>query len=67
MPVSEKKRASNDKWDAENMAYQTIKVRRSLLDAFKKACAARGDRVNTVLCGFIQKYVDKAQEPPTED
>ena len=60
--VSEKKRASNDKWDAGNMAYQTVKVRRQLLDDFKEACARRGDRVNTVLREAMEKYVAEHTE-----
>ena len=62
MPVSEKKKASNAKWDAENMAYQTVKVSRRLLEDFKAACAARGDRVNTVLREAMEEYV-KASTP----
>ena len=60
MPISEKQRGYRDKWDAENMAYQTIKVRRELLDNFRAACAARGDKVNTVLKNAMQAYVDSA-------
>lgn len=48
-----------DKWDAENMAYQTVKVRRQLLDRFKAACAARGDKVNTVLREAMENYVNE--------
>lgn len=55
--VSEAKRASNDRWDAENMAYQTVKVRRELLTEFKEICAARGDKVNTVLREAMEKYI----------
>ena len=57
--VSESKRASNDKWDKDNMAYQTVKVRRELLEGFKAACAARGDKVNTVLREAIEDYVSR--------
>jgi len=51
-------RAAADKYDAANMAYQTVKVRRQLLDDFKAACAARGDRVNTVLREAMENYVN---------
>lgn len=40
------------------MSYQTVKVRRELLDSFKAACAARGDRVNTVLRRCMENYVN---------
>ena len=42
MAVSEAQRRANQKWDAENMAYQTVKVRRDLLEAFRETCSAFG-------------------------
>lgn len=56
MAVSEAQRRANQKWDSENMAYQTIKVKRALLDDFKASCAARGDKVNTVLRQAMEDY-----------
>ena len=56
MAVSEAKRASNAAWDKDNMAYQTVKVRREILAAFREACAERGDRVNTVLREAMEAY-----------
>lgn len=57
--VSEAKRASNDRWDRENMAYQTVKVRRELLEEFKAKCAANGDKVNTVLREAMERYIQE--------
>ncbi len=57
--VSESKRASNDKWDKGNMAYQTVKVRRELLEDFKAACAARGAKVNTILREAMEDYISR--------
>lgn len=62
MAVSEAKRASNDRWDAENMAYQTVKVNKALLTEFKAICAAKGDKVNTVLRRAMEDYVAQAHE-----
>ena len=59
MPVTESKRASNDRWDKENMSYQTVKVRKELLDEFKETCRIRGDRVNTVLREAMENYIEK--------
>ena len=58
MALSEAKKRSNAKWDKDNMAYQTVKVRRDLLDQFRAACADRGDRVNTVLRESMERYVE---------
>ena len=35
--VSDAKKASNAKWDSQNMAYQTVKVNKNLLKEFKEA------------------------------
>ena len=57
MTVSAAKRASNGKWDRENMAYQTVKVPKALLEEFRAAVAARGDKVNTVLRQAMENYI----------
>lgn len=62
--VSAAKRASNDKWDAEHMAYQTVKVRRELLEEFRVACKLRGDPVNAVLRRAMEDYVEQAKNAP---
>lgn len=61
MAVSDAKRKSNEKWDKENMAYQTVKVRRELLEQFKATCAERGDRVNTVLRVAMENYITRGE------
>lgn len=58
MPVADNKRASNARWDKENMAYQTVKVRKELLDEFRETCKLRGDRVNTVLREAMESYIN---------
>lgn len=64
--VSEAQKLANAKWDKENMAYQTIKVRKELLDEFKATCVACGDRVNTVLRQAMEDYVSKNKKAPTD-
>lgn len=56
MAITDAKRRANKKWDAGNMAYQTVKVKKTLLEDFKSACAQNGDRVNTVLREAMEKY-----------
>lgn len=67
MAVSKAHRASNDRWDAANMAYQTVKVKKKLLDDFKAACAARGDKVNTVLRQAMERYVNETPMGADDD
>lgn len=57
--VSEAKKASNAKWDAQNMAYQTVKVNKTLLKEFRETCASRGDKVNTVLREAMEDYIKR--------
>lgn len=63
MAVSEKKKKTNADWDKEHMAYQTVKVRRELLDEFRATCAERGDRVNSVLRQAMEDYINKEERP----
>ena len=67
MAVSKAKRATNDKWDAENMTYQTVKVRKGLLADFKATCSARGDRVNTVMRRAMEDYINSPERPEWAD
>lgn len=66
MTVSQNKRRTNDAWDAENMAYQTVKVRKELLQSFRAAVAANGQRVNTVLKNAMEDYI-AAHAAPDQD
>ena len=59
MPMTEKQKAARDKYDKENMAYQTVKVQKELLAEFKSLCQANGDRVNTILREAMEKYVEE--------
>ena len=58
MAISDAKKACNARWDADNMAYQTVKVRKELLQDFKQACADRGYKVNTVLRQAMEDYIN---------
>ena len=55
--VSEAQRAAVNKYDDAYMAYQTVKVRKSLLDCFKAVCEQKGERVNSVLREAMEQYV----------
>ena len=53
----ENKKEYNKKYDSENMAYQTVKVRRELLEEFRQCVQDNGDKVNTVLKNAMEKYI----------
>jgi len=57
MAVSQAQRRANEKWDKDNMAYQTVKVRKELLEEFRETVQAHGDKVNTVLREAMEKYI----------
>ena len=53
MTVSEKKKASNAKWDKENMTTLGCKIKRAQATAFKAYCEDQGSTSNTVLKDFV--------------
>lgn len=54
-------RTSQEKWDSNNMAYQTVKVRKTLLEQFRATCAENCDPVNTILRKAMEEYVENHQ------
>ena len=61
MPVSEAQKTAREKWDKVNMAYQTVKVRRETLEAFRAACERNGEKVNTVLRKAMEEYIEHSE------
>lgn len=57
MTLSDAKKQANKRYDDKNMAYQTIKVKRDLLQRFRKAVQDNGQQVNTVFREFMERYV----------
>lgn len=64
MAVSDKKRATNAKWDAANMSYLRTKVRNETAAAFKEYAQERGTSVHALLKGFIERCLaeDRAEK-----
>lgn len=62
MTVSKSQYDAQRRYDAANMTYQTVKVSKALLTAFKAACAANGDKVNTVLRLTMEDYVKRSEQ-----
>ena len=57
--TSAAQRAAIKRYDAKNMAYQSVKIQKDLLKQFRAACAERGDKVNTVLRKAMEDYIAK--------
>lgn len=66
--VSKAKRASNDKWDAANMAILRCKVRNKTAEDFKKYAQERGTSVHALLKGYVERCLaaDQAEKDQAE-
>lgn len=60
--VSPKKRASNNKWDAENMTVLGVKVRKEYADEVRQKAKERGDTVNAILKAALDRYMEETGE-----
>lgn len=67
MAISEKKKASNAKWDSANMATLGCRVKKSQAEAFKAYCKGTGKTSNTVLKDYVLDCIgeqDEQDQPP---
>mgnify|MGYP007123074252 CR=1 FL=1 len=62
MSVSEKKKASNAKWDSANMATIGCRIKKTQAEAFKSYCKSQGKTSNTVLKDFVLECLDTQKE-----
>ena len=67
--VSEKKKASNAKWDSINMATLGCRVKKDQAEAFKVYCEMRGQTSNAVLRDYVLGCIGQGNTPesPQED
>ena len=56
--VTRAKRASNNKWDAENMTVLGCKVKKERAEEFKAACRQAGTTPNAVFTKAIDDFMD---------
>lgn len=59
MPISEKKKASNAKWDKENMFTLGCRVKKEEAEAFKEYAKRHGKTSNTVLKEYVYECIDR--------
>ena len=64
MPVSEKKKLSNAKWDKANMTVLACKVRKDTADRFKECCAAANTTPNAVLQQAVKDFIGNNSDAP---
>lgn len=60
--VSAAKRKANDKWDKENMATVTCKLRKEDADAFREYARQNGKAVNTLIKSYVFSCIGKEDE-----
>lgn len=59
MPVSRAKRASNNKWDKENMKIVACKIRKDDAEAFKQYAEDNNTTPNALLRNYIYNCLGK--------
>lgn len=65
MAISERKKASNAKWDSANMATIGCRVKKSQAEAFKAYCKRRGQTSNTVLKNYVLDCIGEQEHRET--
>jgi hypothetical protein len=61
MAVSRAKRASNNKWDKENMKIVACKIKKEDAEAFKRYAEDNNTTSNALLRNFVYKCINKAE------
>lgn len=61
MPISEKKKVSNARWDREHMATLGCRVKKEDAEAFKEYSRMEGKTANTVLKEYVYGCIGKKE------
>lgn len=61
MPVSRAKRASNNKWDKENMKIVACKIKKDDAEAFKQYADEKNTTPNALLRNYIYNCIGKLE------
>lgn len=59
MAISEKKKASNNKWDKANMSVLACKVPKEKAEEFRDYCAEQGKSVHAVLLEYVNHCLER--------
>lgn len=60
--VSEKKKASNYKWDKENLSNVAVRLRKEKKEKFMKLCSENGDTASKILMQAIDEYIKEHED-----
>ena len=66
MPLSEKKKASNAKWDAENLKRMSLAVPCSLHDRMQEHIQKTGESMNGFIKRSIMETIEKDNQQSSE-
>lgn len=59
MPVTEKKKATNAKWDKENMRTVATRIRKEEAEAFARYAEERNTTANALLREYVRKCINE--------
>ena len=65
--VTRAKRASNNRWDKENMTILACKVRKDYADTVKQQASKRGTSVNDVLLNAVSDFMGESEYAETKN
>ncbi len=66
MSISEKKKASNAKWDSVNMATVGCRLRREQAEAFREYCKVQGMTSNTAFKNYVLECLKLEHGAPSQ-
>ena len=67
MSVSRAKRASNNKWDKENMKIVACKIKKDYAEAFKQYADEKNTTPNALLRNYIYNCIEKGETSDNND
>lgn len=67
MPLSESRKAANQRWKAQNKATVACTLYKRDAEDFRALARKRGTTVNALLCGYVSQELGRPLEKRTEN
>lgn len=64
--VTRAKRRTNNRWDRDNMAVLSCKVRKDFAERFRETAAANGHTINGIIRGALDAYLEEHEHAKQE-